>query len=157
MNPLRLLLATTLLLIGVANAADVPKLQRRVNDYAGVLQRNTRTDLEARLARYERETTHQIAVLTVPSLGGEPIEAFSLRVANAWALGRRGVDNGVLVTIAPTEHQVRIELGKGMGRRSDASVLSPGSVRHRSHERNPKAVRGVPCFQGTSSKPGPGR
>lgn len=87
---MRLLLATTLLLIGVANAADVPKLQGRVNDYAGVLQRKTRTDLESRLARYERETTHQIAVLTVPSLGGEPIEAFSLRVANAWALGRRG-------------------------------------------------------------------
>jgi uncharacterized protein len=65
---------------------------------------------------YERETTHQVVVLTVKSLGGESIESVSLRVTNVWALGRKGLDNGVLVTLAPAEHQVRIKLGTGMNR-----------------------------------------
>jgi hypothetical protein len=55
-------------------------------------------------------------VLTVRSLEGESIESFSLRVARAWALGQKGLNNGVLLTVAPNERKVRIELGKGMSR-----------------------------------------
>jgi uncharacterized protein len=113
---LKIALIASLVYAGVVYAAAVPKLQGRVNDYAGVLQPQTRRELENSLAQYERETTHQIAILTVPSLGGESIEAFSLRVANTWALGRKGFDNGVLVTLAPAEHETRIELGLGMNR-----------------------------------------
>jgi uncharacterized protein len=98
-----------------AKAADVPALKSRINDYAVVLDVKLRAGLESRLAAYEKETTHQIAVLTVTSLNGEAIEAFSLRVANAWGLGRKGLDNGVLLLVAPRERQVRIELGKQMG------------------------------------------
>lgn len=116
MISLRLIFAFALLYTSVAISADVPALRGRVNDYAGLLQPHVRERLESSLARYEHETTHQIAILTVPSLHGESIEVFSLRVANTWALGRRGIDNGVLVTVAPTERSVRIELGYGMNR-----------------------------------------
>ena len=68
------------------------------------------------LATYERETTHQIAVLTVASLSGESIEIFARRVANAWGLGRKGIDNGILVVLVPEERNVRIELGYGFER-----------------------------------------
>jgi uncharacterized protein len=95
---------------------DVPKLEGRVNDYAKILTSQEREALNATLAQYEIETTHQIVVLTVPSLDGEAIDTFSLRVANTWKLGRKGLDNGVLVTVAPTERRVRIELGIGMNR-----------------------------------------
>jgi uncharacterized protein len=113
---LRILLAVGLLYASIALAADVPILQGRVNDYAGILQPKVREQLESSLARYERETTHQIAILTVSSLDGEPMEAFSLRVARAWALGRKGLDNGVLVTVVSNDHAVRIELGDGINR-----------------------------------------
>lgn len=73
-----------------------------------------RARLEAQLAAFEQETTHQIAVLTVPSLEGEPIEAFSLRVAEAWKLGQKGLDNGILLLVAAQDRQARIEVGYGL-------------------------------------------
>ena len=94
----------------------VPRLIGRVNDYANILTSPEHADLEARLAAYEKETTHQIVVLTVPSLRTETIESFSLRVANAWKIGRKDLDNGVLVTVAPNDRKARIELGYGMNR-----------------------------------------
>ena len=112
----RMVLTIALLSASVAIAADVPTLRGHVNDYAGLLRPQAREQLESSLARYENETTHQIAILTVSSLRGESIDAFSLRVAKTWALGRKGLDNGVLVTVAPTERSVRIELGTGMNR-----------------------------------------
>ena len=112
-----LLAVLVLLLLGAVGApSDVPQLTGRVNDYAGILSVGARREIEDSLARYESETTHQIAVLTVTSLRDEPIEAFSLRVASTWGLGRKGLDNGVLVTIASNERRVRIELGNGMAR-----------------------------------------
>ena len=66
--------------------------------------------------KYQRETHHQVAVLTIPGLDGETIEAFSLRTANAWGLGNKGFDDGILVTLAMRERRVRSELGKGMQR-----------------------------------------
>jgi uncharacterized protein len=92
----------------------IPQLVGRVNDYAEILTPKERADLDAQLAAYERETMHQIAVLTVQSLHAETIEAFSFRVANAWALGRKNLDNGVLVVVAPNDRRARIELGDGM-------------------------------------------
>ncbi|HEY2684104.1 MAG TPA: TPM domain-containing protein [Steroidobacteraceae bacterium] len=113
MKTIQIVFATFVLLVGVACRADTPKFTARVNDYAQVLQPDVKKQLESSLARYEKETTHQIVILTVPSLKGEPIEAYSLRVLNAWGLGRRGIDNGVLVTLAPSDRRARIELGVG--------------------------------------------
>jgi len=92
----------------------VPPLAGRVNDLARLLPPARAAALEQKLARFESETSHQVVLLTVPSLDGEPIEDFSIRVVEAWKLGHSGLDNGVLVTVAPREHKVRIEVGYGL-------------------------------------------
>jgi uncharacterized protein len=102
----------------------MPRLQGRVTDFADILTPQQRADLASQLATYELETTHQIAVLTVPTLRGEPIEPFSSRVANARKLCRKGLDNGVLVTVIPQDRKARIELGSGLSR--DPSVKGLG-------------------------------
>jgi uncharacterized protein len=70
--------------------------------------------LEYKLAQFERETSHQIAVLTISSLQGESIEDFSIRVAERWRVGQQGVDNGVILIIAPNDRKLRIEVGYGL-------------------------------------------
>jgi uncharacterized protein len=92
----------------------VPKHEGWVNDTANILSVQDRERLSEMLSHYQRETHHQFAVLTMPELGGESIEAFSLRVANAWGLGMAGVDDGILITLAMKERGLRIELGTGM-------------------------------------------
>jgi len=95
-------------------ALEPPPLRARVNDLAGVFSAAEREALEQRLARFEAETTHQLAVLTVPSLEGEDIESFSLRVAEAWQLGHEGRDNGLLLVVAPADRRWRVEVGYGL-------------------------------------------
>lgn len=109
-----ILLITLLLLPLQLLALDAPPLGGRVNDLAGMLSPETRQRLEQQLAGFERETSNQIAVLTVPSLQGDDIESFAIRVAEAWKLGREGRDNGVLLIIAGAERKVRIEVGMGL-------------------------------------------
>jgi len=108
-----------------AGGRSVPQLEGRVTDVAKVLSEADRERLSRLLATYERETSHQIAVLLIPTLAGEAIESFSLRVANVWKLGQKGLDNGILVTMAIKERAVRIELGLGIERYiSDATAQS---------------------------------
>jgi uncharacterized protein len=97
-----------------ALALDVPPLRGRVNDLAGMLPQGTVQTLEKRLAAFERETGHQIAVLTVPSLEGDAIEDFGIRVAEAWKIGKKGFDNGAILVIAQKERRLRIEVGYGL-------------------------------------------
>jgi uncharacterized protein len=66
------------------------------------------------LVQHEAETHHQITILTVPSLEGDPIEDFSLRVAEAWKLGDKKEDNGVLLLVAKEDRKMRIEVGYGL-------------------------------------------
>lgn len=101
---------------GAADGQPVPRLEGRVTDVARVLSEADRERISDLLARYERETSHQIGVLLIPTVSGEKIESFSLRVANSWKLGQKGLDNGILVTMAMKERAVRIELGVGMER-----------------------------------------
>lgn len=104
-------------LLGASPAAarPVPGLAgRRVVDEAGVLGATAARALEQRLAAYEARTGRQLAVLTVDSLQGDPLEDFSIRVVEAWALGRRGHDDGLLVVLAVQEQRVRIEVGYGL-------------------------------------------
>ncbi len=95
-------------------AADVPFLSGRVNDTAGILFPNTIHDLEALLKAHEDSTSNQVAVLTIPSLDGEPIENYSMRVVETWKLGGKGKDNGVLLLVARDDREVRIEVGYGL-------------------------------------------
>jgi uncharacterized protein len=99
---------------GVTLAADVPALQAHVNDYAHVLPAQRAAALEARLADYEQRTGHQLALLSVPSLAGDSIEDYSMRVAERWKLGHKGKDDGLVLLIVPSERAMRIEVGYGL-------------------------------------------
>jgi uncharacterized protein len=113
-------LALALLLAGPAHAQlkPVPALAGHVNDAAGLLDAAQRARLEAVLADYEAKTGSQIAVLVVNSTEPEPIEQYSIRVTDAWKLGRKGVDDGVLLMVAPDNpgslRRLRIEAGRGV-------------------------------------------
>jgi uncharacterized protein len=107
-----LLLAPTIL--SLALALDVPPLRGRVNDYAGLIPADRAQALEQRLARFEHDTGHQIVVLTIPSLKGDSLEDFSIRVADAWKIGKKGFDNGAILLIARDDRKLRIEVGYGL-------------------------------------------
>ncbi len=110
-----LVLAVLLLPLAAALAMRVPpRPTGRVTDLAGLLSPEDRRAIEERLAAFEHDTTDQVAVLTIPSLEGEPIEPFSHQVATTWKLGQAGVDNGVLLLIVPGDRRVRIEVGYGL-------------------------------------------
>jgi uncharacterized protein len=83
-------------------------------DRAALLSPDTRRALESRLAALETSTGHQLVVHTTPSLEGLAIEDYSLQVAEQWKIGQKGLDNGVILTVAPIERQVRIEVGYGL-------------------------------------------
>jgi len=103
-----------LLAAAIAAALDVPPLRGRVNDYAGVLGRDQARSLESQLARFEQDTGHQVAVLTIPTLDGEDIEGFSIRVAENWQIGKTGFDNGVILVVAIKDRRLRLEVGYGL-------------------------------------------
>lgn len=108
------ILLVLLFLSLTASALDVPPLRGRVNDYAGFMPADRVRALEERLTRFEQESGHQIAVLTIPSLQGEDIEGFSIRVAESWKIGKKGFDNGVILLIARDNRKLRIEVGYGL-------------------------------------------
>jgi uncharacterized protein len=92
----------------------VPSPSGRTLDTAEVLSPATESALEALLAELENVTGAQVVVLTIPSLASEPIESFSLRVAETWRLGSGERDDGVLLVVAVEDRRVRIEVGYGL-------------------------------------------
>jgi uncharacterized protein len=92
----------------------VPALTGAVVDDAGVLNSQTTAALEQALHALHDQGGSQINVLTVPSLEGLEIEQASIKVVDAWKLGGRKQDNGVLFLIAPKERKMRIEVGQGL-------------------------------------------
>ena len=109
-----LLIIALLLFPGQLLALEAPPLAGRVNDQARMLSPESLQRLEQRLAAFERETSNQVVILTVPSLQGDDIDQFSIRVAEAWKIGQKGRDNGVLLVVAQAERKVRIEVGLGL-------------------------------------------
>lgn len=95
-------------------ALEVPPLKGRVNDYAGILSSATTRQLEGILGDLEKTDSTQIAVLTIPSLEGEVLEQFSIKVADQWKIGRADFDNGAILLIALKERKIRIEVGYGL-------------------------------------------
>ncbi|MDQ0248906.1 uncharacterized protein J2W22_000953 [Sphingomonas kyeonggiensis] len=85
-------------------------------DGANVLPADVKAALETRLAEVERQSKHQFVVVTVKSLEGENVEAYSLRLFNRWGIGRKGVNDGVGLLVAPDDRKVRIEVGGGLGK-----------------------------------------
>lgn len=85
-----------------------------VVDQAAILSSDDRQALTRRLEDFQRTTGHQLAVVTVASLHGEDIALFTRRLANTWGVGRKGLNDGVVVLVAPHDRQARIEVGRGL-------------------------------------------
>jgi len=103
-----------ILLISQVFALKVPKLKGHVNDYANVLSSSEENHLENYLSNFEATSTVQIALLTIKSLQGENLEDYSMRVADAWKLGNKEKDNGVLLLISMQDKKLRLEVGYGL-------------------------------------------
>lgn len=99
---------------GAAEPVPVPALSTRVTDLTGTLDETQRGRLEAQLAAIDRAGRAQIAVLLLPTTQPEPIEAFGIRLAEAWKIGHKGADNGVIVIVAKDDRKMRIEVGYGL-------------------------------------------
>lgn len=95
-------------------ALEVPPLKQRVNDTANMLSASTKQQLEEILGRFEQTDSTQIVLLTIPSLGGEVLEEFSIKVADQWKIGQKGLDNGAILLIAKNDRKIRIEVGYGL-------------------------------------------
>ena len=113
------LTAALALLLSAAGAAaqslvPVPRLTARVTDLTGTLNSGQRQALEARLQQFEQTKGAQLALLIVPTTQPETIEQYSLRVVEAWKLGRAKTDDGALLIVAKNDRALRIEVGYGL-------------------------------------------
>lgn len=94
---------------------QVPELWGlHVHDEAHVLSPDAVDRLERELSAYEDSTSNQLALLIIPSLDGEILEQYALRVAESWKLGQADKDNGALLLIAVNDRKMRIETGQGL-------------------------------------------
>lgn len=98
----------------VGAALDVPPLKAHVNDYAHILSPAAVQKIEAELTAFESSDSTQIVVLTIPSLEGENLEEYSIKVADAWKIGQKGKDNGAILLISKGDRKIRIEVGRGL-------------------------------------------
>jgi len=112
------LLALLLLaaLAGTAAAAlpIPPPPDHRINDFAGVLPAAERERLEEKLRSWERESSNQIVVAIFRSLDGESLEDYSIRLAQAWRIGQKSLDNGVIFLVFVDDRKMRLEVGYGL-------------------------------------------
>jgi uncharacterized protein len=108
--------------VALADVA-VPPLTGRVVDQTGTLSNNDIASLTQKLEDLETRKGSQIAVLIVPTTQPETIEQFSIRVAEAWKIGRRRIDDGAVLVIAKNDRKLRIEVGYGLeGSLTDATT-----------------------------------
>ncbi len=109
-----------LLLSAPAAALDIPKATGYVNDNAGILSPSVKLKLEQFLQNFEESDSTQITLLTIPTLDGEALDEYALKVFETWKLGQEGKDNGALLLVAKAEKKIRIEVGYGLeGRLTD--------------------------------------
>lgn len=111
------LAAAFALTAAAAFAASVPlppAPQRWVTDAAGFLSDSTRRALDARLEAYERQTGHQVLVWIGRSTGDRPIEDFALAAFKEWKVGRKGLDDGLVIFVLAEDRKIRFEVGYGL-------------------------------------------
>src|SRR5258708_2486927 len=116
MRLMRAVAAAALLLAfcAVAEDAPIPPLAGRVVDLNGTLTAEQKRELGASLEAFEKRKGSQIAIIITGTTFPEPIESFAMRVAEAWKIGRKGVDDGIVVVIAKSDRAMRIEVGYGL-------------------------------------------
>jgi uncharacterized protein len=109
------LLAALVLSASVTMALTVPpKPQGRVSDYAGLLPPADRAALETKLEGIERASGNQFAIAIFKNLEGDSLEDFAIRLADQWKMGKKGVDNGLLLLLFVEDRKIRIEVGYGL-------------------------------------------
>ncbi len=121
-HTLKFLLIASLLLTGASQAlaasddtlVPTPPLKERVTDLTETLTTREKNELNSILSKFEKKKGSQIAVLILPTTQPETIEKYSLRVANQWKLGRKDINDGVLLLIAKDDKRLRIEVGYGL-------------------------------------------
>ncbi|MEO6984837.1 MAG: YgcG family protein [Paralcaligenes sp.] len=97
-----------------AAQAPIPALTARVTDLTHTLDAKTQASLTQKLAALEQSKGSQIAVLIVPTTGTTTIEQYATHVFDQWKLGRKKVDDGILLLVAKDDHHLRIEVGYGL-------------------------------------------
>jgi uncharacterized protein len=93
---------------------EIPELSHRVTDLTGTFNVQQAAALENRLAAFEAKKGSQIGVLIVPTTQSEDIAQFGIRVAEAWKIGRKNVDDGVILIVAKEDRKLRLEVGYGL-------------------------------------------
>ena len=115
---LRFVTAVLLLVLSASPAQAAlsvpPPPLRHVNDYAGALSPAERERLERKLAARERESRNQVVVAIFRTLAGESLEDYSIRLAQAWRIGQKGLDNGVIFLVFLEDRKMRVEVGYGL-------------------------------------------
>jgi uncharacterized protein len=109
-----LLVGSGLSFAGAADLKIPPSPGRWVTDTAGFLSPGTTQTLDARLEAYAQQTGHQVIVYIGKSTEGYPIEEFAVKAFQAWAVGRKGLDDGVALFIMAEDRAVRVEVGYGL-------------------------------------------
>lgn len=94
--------------------ADYPNYQGYVNDFAGVLSKPFMGQLTAKLQQFDKQTTNQIAVVTVKTTAPDTIEDYSIHLADKWKVGQKGKDNGIIMLFSMQDRRMRIEVGRGL-------------------------------------------
>ncbi|MFT3933158.1 MAG: TPM domain-containing protein [Chitinophagaceae bacterium] len=96
------------------NIPSRPNPPRLVNDYAHVMDAQQVDALEKKLVAYDDSTSTQIAVITVETLDGYPIEDYARKILREWGVGNKKTNNGIVIVAAIRDHKIRIETGGGM-------------------------------------------
>jgi len=95
-------------------AAEFPQPTGYVNDFGEIFSVEFQQELEQELANFEKETTAEISVVAIKSLGSETIESYAVRLFEQWGIGKKKEDNGVLLLISSDDREMRIEVGYGL-------------------------------------------
>ncbi len=113
MKKLMMFIAFVLLFITLVGAVEY-KPVNYVSDYAEIIDAELEGKINALAEEIERNTTVEVAVLTVPSLEGRDVDGFAVEVFEKWGVGKKDVSNGLLIVVAPNEREYRIEVGYGL-------------------------------------------
>jgi uncharacterized protein len=108
-----LFITATSILVGGGTKRNYPRPTGYVNDFATVIDPNTKDQLAALCTELERKTSAQIAVVTVQTLAGSSIENYALHLFNEWGIGHKADNRGLLILLSMAEHKYRIEVGRG--------------------------------------------
>lgn len=111
-NKILLLLLFALLITTVVSAFPSPT--NYVTDTANVIDSQTESQLNSLINNFEKNTTVEIVILTIDTLDGEPIEDYAVKLFEDWGIGKKDINNGLLILVAVQDHEYRIEVGYGL-------------------------------------------